>query len=167
MRTDRALTVTCMALGALVAGTALAGSASAAPDTSAQNQVNDQINRFGGVQTGPAEVSYGGGTAKVVFQTNVAGTPNCPSGWYCFYQEKNWDGRRLQFQDCGGSQSLEDYGFKNQASSRHNNSRHKVTVYDRDTDPWTTLWVMTARSSSSYVGASADNRADLFYTECG
>ncbi|QKW36269.1 peptidase inhibitor family I36 protein [Actinomadura sp. NAK00032] len=167
MRTDRALTVACMALGTLMAGTALASSASAAPGTSVQDQVNDQITRFGGTQTGPTEVTYGNGAAKVVFQKNVAGTPNCPSGWYCFYQQKNWEDRRLQFQDCGGTQSLEDYGFKNQATSWHNNSTNKVTVYDRDTDPWTTLWGMTASSSSSFVGASADNRADLFYTECG
>ena len=121
MRTVRALAVTGMALGTLVTGTALAGSASAAPGASVQNQVNDQIRRYGGAQTGPAEVSYDGGAVKVVFQGNVAGTPNCPSNWYCFYQYKNWEGRRLQFQDCGASQSLEDYGFKGKTTSWHNN----------------------------------------------
>jgi hypothetical protein len=44
----------------------------------------------------------------------------CPSGWFCFYKDINFNGRRLQVSDCsldGVTQYLTTYGFGNQISS--------------------------------------------------
>jgi hypothetical protein len=44
----------------------------------------------------------------------------CPSGWFCFYKDINFNGRKLQFFDCsldGVMQYFAIYGFGNQTSS--------------------------------------------------
>jgi hypothetical protein len=54
----------------------------------------------------------------------------CPQGWYCFYAAAGFRERRLQFRDCGGRQSLENYGFGRQTASWVNTTRHIVLAYD-------------------------------------
>ncbi|GGV45844.1 hypothetical protein GCM10010182_82460 [Actinomadura cremea] len=167
----RTIAVTGATIGALTVGSALTSSSAVAstPGTSVQKQVDDQIRRHGGKQTSPGEVSYNAGAVKLVIPgaSARAGTPNCPGGWYCFYESEFYEGRRLQFQDCGTNQSLTDYGFGNSASSWHNNSTNTVEVYDRDVTPFVTLWREGPISSASAVGATFDDRADFFYTYCG
>ncbi|WP_433227373.1 peptidase inhibitor family I36 protein [Actinomadura formosensis] len=159
-----------MTIGSLTTSLAITPWAVAAPspDLLVQQQVDDQIRSYGGIQTGPSEVSYKGGDVKLIIaKKQAAGTANCPSGWYCFYQYKDWGGRRLQFKDCGSNQSLTDYGFGNLTTSWHNNSKNTVEVYDKSVDPFETLWRELPHSHSQFVGTLADNRADFFYAYCG
>ncbi|MGW0481367.1 peptidase inhibitor family I36 protein [Nonomuraea sp. NPDC003214] len=136
-------------------------------DPSVQEQVDSQLHDYpGGVQSAPGVITYAGGSVKVVIP-RAGAAATCPSGWYCFFQDRNWIGRMLQFRDCGGNQSLTDYGFGNQATSWVNNTRHLVEVYDRDVDPFDTLWREAANARASYVEAGKDNRADFFHTYCG
>lgn len=118
-----------------------------------QEQINKQLNTtHGGVQISANTVSYEGGSVRVVFPefgsqsvatqpgysanpqlvTNVHG---CPTGffthWYCFYADVNWAGRKLEFKNCGHSQSLADYGFANDVSSWVNTSGHTIYGYER------------------------------------
>ncbi|WP_327007994.1 peptidase inhibitor family I36 protein [Dactylosporangium sp. NBC_01737] len=49
----------------------------------------------GGVQTGPSDISYGGGRFVVTVArpaTSLAGA-DCPSGWFCFYNKINFGTR--------------------------------------------------------------------------
>lgn len=87
----------------------------------------------------------------------------CDSGWYCFYARPAFGGRRLDFHDCGGRQSLENYGFGQQASSWVNTSGHTVFVYDA---AGTLLWKEEPRSVSTEVGPSQGHRASFFETVC-
>ncbi|MEV0636330.1 peptidase inhibitor family I36 protein [Streptomyces sp. NPDC050619] len=120
----------------------------------------------GGMQTTANEISYADGAVKVVIPRPGAAA-TCPSGWYCFFQYADFGGRMLQFRDCGGNQSLTDYGFGNRTTSWVNNTQHTVEVYDKDAEPFVTLWREAANSRSSSVGDATDNRADFFYTYCG
>jgi hypothetical protein len=87
----------------------------------------------------------------------------CQSGWYCFYPATGFGGRRVNFRDCGGRQSLENYGFGLQASSWVNTTPHTVFVYDA---AGTLLWKEEPRSASGDVGASKRARAVTFDTVC-
>jgi transcriptional regulator with XRE-family HTH domain len=87
----------------------------------------------------------------------------CDSGWYCFYATPGFGGRRLDFHDCGGRQSLENYGFGQQASSWVNTGPHTVFVYD---GAGSLLWKEEPRSASAEVGAAHDDRASFFETVC-
>lgn len=100
----------------------------------------------------------------------LASVDGCPSGWYCFYQDINFNagtsGRRLQFQDCGTGasggllQKLSDYGFANQTSSWVvNRSLSVVDVFDSGGAP---LWPEHGNSKSSYVGDGLNDMADAF-----
>ncbi|WP_344892204.1 peptidase inhibitor family I36 protein [Actinomadura meridiana] len=90
----------------------------------------------------------------------------CPSGWYCFYESKNFGGRRLQFRDCGGTQYLTNYGFGNQTTSWQNTTKHTVYVYDNAATPPTYMWTEEPTTAALQVGETFDDRADSFYTGC-
>jgi hypothetical protein len=108
----------------------------------------------GVLRHGPAPPATGGDSTPLY---------GCESGWYCFYATTGFGGRRLNFRDCGGRQSLENYGFGLQTSSWVNTSRHTVFVYD---GAGVLLWKEEPRSASSEVGASRDHRAAFFETVC-
>jgi transcriptional regulator with XRE-family HTH domain len=103
----------------------------------------------------------GGGPAAA--PGSIRGLNGCDSGWYCFYAKSGFGGRRLDFHDCGGRQSLDNYGFGQQASSWVNTSGHTVFVYDA---AGTLLWKEEPRSVSAEVGAAHDDRAAFFETVC-
>lgn len=165
-------TATRILVATAIAGTALIGTAgtafAGAPSPSVQAQITQQLRAFpGGTQSGHNEVAYKGGSVKVVIPQPGQRLAPCPNGWYCFYQNKNYGGRRLQFRDCGDSQYFVDYGFRNQTSSWQNRTRHTVEVFDEDVDPWKLLWTMNPGAESIDVGSAADNKADFFTTYCG
>jgi len=58
---------------------------------------------------------------------------DCPSGWFCLWEDANFSNRRLQFQTTGFWQSLEPYGFLDKASSFYNN-RGNVSYINGHTD---------------------------------
>jgi transcriptional regulator with XRE-family HTH domain len=104
-----------------------------------------------------------GGRAPSAAPGSIPARNGCDSGWYCFYARPGFGGRRLDFHDCGGRQSLENYGFGQQASSWVNTSGHTVFVYDA---AGTLLWKEEPRSASAEVGTGHDDRAAFFETVC-
>jgi peptidase inhibitor family I36 len=159
-------------------GLAVTTSADAQPQaaSSVQSQIAQLLHAHpGGVQISPTQIAWHGGS--VVLTLSAAGsrtvTPNttwhgCPSGWYCFYQNidfnQNTSGRMLQFQDCtpGGTiQYFSTYGFRNETSSWVvNRSLNFVNV--NDTETGYNLWNEPGNSSSSWVGSANNDRADWF-----
>ncbi|MGK5554738.1 peptidase inhibitor family I36 protein [Actinomadura kijaniata] len=91
----------------------------------------------------------------------------CASDAYCFYEHKDFGGRKLTFRDCGGWQYLTDYGFGNKTTSWVNNTKHQVLVYDEGTSPRELLWTMGAKTASASVGTAPNDKADSFLTYCG
>lgn len=90
------------------------------------------------------------------------GTPNCPYTWTCLYEHANYNGRRLQFSACGYIQDLGAYGFRDKATSWHNNQTRgtRSWVYNW-TGSWTLLWTEGgAPSMSPNVGPGNNDKAD-------
>ncbi|WP_242614072.1 peptidase inhibitor family I36 protein [Actinomadura roseirufa] len=136
-----------------------------------QVQIDDQLAKFpGGAQTGANEVSYRDGRVTLTIPADMAAADPCATGAYCFYDGKDFTGRKLTFRDCGKTglwQFLTDYGFGNKTSSWQNRTKHTVVVYDQATQPPTTLWTENPGAESVNVGTAADNKADAFETICG
>ena len=107
------------------------------------------------------------GPTLLSFSSSVHG---CPNGWYCFYENDKFRGRRLQFRDCssgGTTQSLANYGFDNQTTSwLVNRSVGSIEVYHvtvaKNGSGVTELWREEAYSSSSNVGTANNDKADSF-----
>lgn len=96
---------------------------------------------------------------------------DCPTevfgnDWYCFYQNRDFGGRRLQWNATHRSPVyFADYDFDNKISSWSNKGGKTISVYE---DFWvgrpTWLWDEGDHSRDNYVGNSLDNRADYFIT---
>lgn len=52
---------------------------------------------------------------------------DCPSGWFCIFDYTGYGGRMLKFQNGG---DLDQYGFRDHASSYVNNTRFSVRLTD-------------------------------------
>jgi len=91
----------------------------------------------------------------------------CPSyvfgnDWYCFYQDKNWGGRRLQWSDAYHNPVyFSDYGFEKQTSSWVNGGGKTIFV---DNSSGGQLWQEAAHTVSSYVGDARNDKAWSFTT---
>jgi Peptidase inhibitor family I36 len=166
MNLSRAITVPAATAVLAAAGT-LVATAPANAGTTVQDQVNTQLSAYsGGVQTAPNEVSYKGGKVTVAFQDLTPAADTCATDAYCFYDGKDFAGRKLTFRDCGGWQYLTDYGFGNKTSSWSNPSKNTVKVYDEDVSPRGELWTENPGAASSNVGSGPYNKADSFLTYC-
>jgi hypothetical protein len=166
----RTLPLALIAGAAILSGTSTAFAAPPAAGTtdSIQTEINTQLNAFpGGVQTGPNEISYNDGKVILTVPADATLEDPCASGAYCFYDGKDFTGRKLTFRDCGGNQSLTDYGFGNKTSSWQNKTKHTVEVYDKDVTPFVTLWREAPNSAASVVSTATYNKADFFHTYCG
>jgi hypothetical protein len=89
----------------------------------------------------------------------------CPSGWFCFYKDAGFGGRRVQFSSCG-LQNLTDFGFNDQASSWVNNTGSSVDVFKDVNGGGGRLWHEPAHSESSFVGSGANDKASSFRRNC-
>lgn len=89
----------------------------------------------------------------------------CPPSWFCFYEHEQFNGRRVQFRDCG-VQNLTDFGFDRQASSWVNSTSSPVDVYGAPDGGGERLWHEEPLSSSSYVGVQSNDRASSFRRLC-
>jgi hypothetical protein len=127
----------------------------------------------GGVQISPTQIAWQNGAVILNLQTPTRGaTPyatfnGCPSGYYCFFQYKNFTGRMLQLSTCNSTQIyFSNYGFENITSSWVvNRSINYLNVYEVISPTyWNILWSEPAYAAQSYVGTTADNRADM--VEC-
>lgn len=94
---------------------------------------------------------------------------HCPAGaddnrWYCFYQDSNFGGRRLQWNwaHCDAKLNLADYDFSRKASSWVNTTPNKdywgmhITVYDNLVRQ---LWVENPWTKVSSLGAVTNDKA--------
>jgi hypothetical protein len=78
----------------------------------------------GGKQTAVNEVSYDDGRFVVTYAlpgARAAALPDCPSGWFCFYDGTNFNYPRGRFSDCGW-QDLGRYGWSDRTSSIDNST---------------------------------------------
>ncbi len=144
--------------------------AGASIDTSLQGQMQRILAEHpGGRQISDHQVAWNNGSVVLTLPASgqdaraaAASVHNCPAGWFCFYADLNWGGRKLQFSDCspgGVTQYLTDYGFGNQTSSWVvNRSLKFVNVNDNETGY--NLWNESGNSPSAWVGAAANDRAD-------
>jgi hypothetical protein len=106
--------------------------------------------------------------------TTPTAADNCPTeifgnDWYCFYQYKNFGGRRLQWNAAHqwpDSIYFDSYDFENRTSSWSNKGGKHIYVIDgRCDDEYSTLlWRENPHTRSSSVSTRADNRADCFHT---
>jgi len=119
----RRTTTILLAVLALLATTA-AAPVSADPGhhlSDLQRQVDAYLAAHpGGLQIGTTEISYAGGTF-VVTLAPPAGTlagPDCPTGWFCFYDGVNYTYPRGKLSSCGW-QDLAWWGWQNRTESVH------------------------------------------------
>lgn len=81
---------------------------------------------------------------------------DCASGYVCFWENKGYGGRRLQFQDTGLRSSMADYSFNDQMSSwRSRRSLDARWYYNTGGDG--TSRCMESGAANSDVGAGGLN----------
>ncbi|NGN68573.1 hypothetical protein G5C51_32340 [Streptomyces sp. A7024] len=95
--------------------------------------------------------------------------------WYCFYQKKYFEGRRLQWQGRYDDKKVyfEKYDFRNRTSGYSNKSGKKIYTYDYERaspgvpNVYTCtnhLWTEDPHERSSSLPAYLDDAADCFKT---
>ncbi|MEV6969243.1 peptidase inhibitor family I36 protein [Hamadaea sp. NPDC051192] len=105
-----------------------------------QRQVELQLKLYpGGEQTAANEVAYDNGKFVITFAqpadapdasgVGILGAPDCPSGWFCFYDYANYGYPRGKLSDCG-AQDLSQYGWNDRAESQHNNTYTGVSFFN-------------------------------------
>jgi hypothetical protein len=140
--------ITVLAAAVLVMAGLSGGAAVAAPPAAMpQAQIMDRLERPaasmqelqqqielqlalapGGRQTAANEVAYGNGKFVVTYAmpgASVLANPDCPSGWFCFYDNTGYVYPRGRLSDCG-FQDLDDYGWSDRTESVHNNTGYAV-----------------------------------------
>ncbi|MDX3005336.1 hypothetical protein PWY87_26910 [Kribbella solani] len=166
-------------------------SLTAAQARTLQGQIDEQLVAApGGKQISQNEVAYDGGHTIMTFAIpGQTGTPTsskqaapaadgntkgCPYGdlikWTCVYEFANWNentnGRRLQFDNCGG-RDFNTYNFRDKTSSWVNTTRWKVHVSNfTTTGSLVLLWEEQPNSLSAQVTAANDNKADYLDIRC-
>ncbi|MFE2723946.1 peptidase inhibitor family I36 protein [Kitasatospora sp. NPDC059327] len=151
-----------------------------------QHAVDDQLaGGRGGRQSAANEVTYPDGAVVVLPLPGQAQAPawsgdtlrrgaaadadwkQCPHdpAYYCFYQDINWGGRRLQFAAVYEQTpvSFTDYGFQDQTSSWVNTTRNLSVIVDmyEGADRWRMLWKEAPGSLSASV--QEHDQADRFW----
>lgn len=77
----------------------------------------------GGVRLNSRDIAYGGGVFIVSVVRDpraLAAGPDCPSGWFCFYDGTNYAYPRGKLSSCGW-QDLGTWGWRNRVESVHYN----------------------------------------------
>jgi hypothetical protein len=116
------------------AADSVAGSAASAAGSAAvpQGEVDAYLaGHPGGVQVSATEISYDNGrfiVSVAPLGDLVAGTPDCPRGWFCVYEYTGFRYPRGQFSDCGW-QDLTRYNWHNRAASVHYNAATGYVVF--------------------------------------
>jgi hypothetical protein len=84
----------------------------------------------GGTRLNDNEISYGGGTFIVTLTrpTGTLGVPDCPVGWFCFYDGVNYAYPRGKLSDCG-TQNLATWGWQYRVESAHYNLSKGSTTF--------------------------------------
>jgi hypothetical protein len=164
MRALRRLAVVLFAIGCLVSTTG------AAPSTDLQTEVEAYLAAHpGGQQISATEISYGGGTLVVAVApaSGVEGVPDCPSGWFCFYEYPWYGYPRGKLSDCG-LQFLATWSWQNRIDSvHHNQSFGTVSFIDETGEIDTKLFSVSPSKRTISDAGWACNRADYVFRLCG
>ncbi|WP_410663968.1 peptidase inhibitor family I36 protein [Amycolatopsis sp. lyj-84] len=150
----RTLRFVSTALGAAaVAALLVASPASAASDGSATLKAAgvDAAKLAPGWKVAGDEVVWNGGEITLSLSAKAPG--DCAANYVCLWQDRDFVGRRLQFQSAG-LKNLVDYGFNDQMSSWYNRRGVDARWYYNIGSG--TSRCMQAGARSSYVG-NADN----------
>ncbi|WP_344053944.1 peptidase inhibitor family I36 protein, partial [Planotetraspora silvatica] len=123
----------------------------------------------GGKQTSLNEVSYDNGKFVVTYalpgQQVALGVADCPSGWFCFYENINFGYPRGKLSSCG-RQDLATWGWRDRISSVDNSTTSSVDYWEAlnwETD----LYLFTNYNPGplSYL-YDFNDRADVVFRNC-
>lgn len=105
-------------------------------DAALEEQVALYMKRTpGGTRISKTEVSYDDGAFVMEFadparaKATVLAEPDCPSGWYCFYEGYHYRYPRGRLSDCGW-QDLARWNWQDRMSSYHNTTPRLVFLYN-------------------------------------
>ncbi|MEN3537848.1 peptidase inhibitor family I36 protein [Microbispora sp. ZYX-F-249] len=130
----------------------------------------------GGIQTSRNEVSYDNGRFVVTYalpQQVAAGTADCPSGWFCFYDGANFGYPRGKLSSCWW-QDLATYGWSDRTSSVDNGDTNAIGYINHDdggnpanghSDDDPLFWDQW-NESIAYLAPDHNNKADHVYRYC-
>ncbi|MEU5888381.1 peptidase inhibitor family I36 protein [Streptomyces sp. NPDC047461] len=133
------------------------------PDMLAYDSPTELADAVAADETIPEDETESGATATDACPTEIFG-----NDWYCFYQYKNFGGRRLQWNAVHTSRIFfSKYDFENRTSSWSNKGGLTINVLGRttaglDTSCWHLYWYEVPHERSA--SARYDNAADCFTT---
>jgi hypothetical protein len=122
----------------------------------------------GGTQINATEIAYDGGRFVVTVARTIGtlGSPDCPSGWFCFYETVNYGYPRGKLSDCGW-QDLGWWGWRNRTESVHYNlSTGSTTFIDETGDVDTALFTVSPTKRAIADVTPNRNKADYVYRSC-
>lgn len=164
----------CAAIAALLA-LAASPPAAADPSTSADMQrlVNAELAAHpGGTQLNATQISYHNGAFIVTVARTGAAAPNpdCPSGWFCFYEYTYYGYPRGQLSSCGW-QDLAWWNWHDRTESVHNNqSRGTVSFLNHGLSSThsddVVLFTVTARQARADVAPHRNLADHVYRTNC-
>jgi hypothetical protein len=122
----------------------------------------------GGKQISATEIAYGGGALVIAVapESGVEGSPDCPSGWFCFY-EWTWFGYpRGKLSDCGW-QDLAWWQWQDRLESVHHNQSSGTVYFIDETGSTDTVAFTASPSRRTIVDASPfRNKVNYVYRLC-
>ncbi|MEE4543944.1 peptidase inhibitor family I36 protein [Streptomyces sp. V4-01] len=119
-------------------------------------------------QVGANEISFDHGHANLTVSNSPAVLSDCKAGWYCFWQDTNFSGRRVSYNLCSGSSGNGNYynlttdNFNDQTTAFANNTNYSIRVFDDINAGGAQLWTEGAHSTSADVGFGNNDRASSF-----
>ncbi|MFI8164532.1 peptidase inhibitor family I36 protein [Streptomyces microflavus] len=147
--------------GEVIMSLPLPGEIQAPVSTSSAQKLQAKV---GGVPLSTKEVV----TTKA--DSGALAVDNCPTqvfgaDWYCFYQYKDFGGRRLQWSKRYEKVMFSSYDFVNKASSWSNKGDLVIVVYGRTvsgSDASCNKWLWAEFEHTRSASVTADNQADCF-----
>jgi hypothetical protein len=172
-RSRHAGVLTAMAAALMVLAVAVPSAAVPPSTTPVQAQINAHLAAYpGGRQISATEISYANGEFVMTFVPTGVSTlaADCPSSWFCFYDQVNYGYPRGKLSSCGW-QDLSWWGWQDRTESVHYNmSTGSVAFINHSTAPdhsfdYTLFSISTASRSDNDVSPYR-NMADHVYRSC-
>lgn len=153
--------------GFFVAGCALAIFASvalAAEDEPSAGPSTPQVVQSSVEVTpdGTEVTTYSDGT-KVVSPASPDSFSECPDGWVCLWENKEYGGRMLEFQDRGYWQNLSVYEFNDKTSSWANRTNDDARLSQNAGGGGNLLCLQPNSSNSQLTGFNDEASAIIIY----
>jgi hypothetical protein len=161
------LTLIPVAILALVLS--IGGTATAAPSDADTNQrlVAEFLAAHpGGQQLRDNEIAYGAVIVEVAAPVGAYAAPDCPTGWFCFYDGLNYNYPRGRLSSCGW-QDLGWWSWRDRTESVHYNMSTGSVVFIAETGATdTSLFTLSTTKRTVPDVAPNRNRADYVYRYC-